>query len=128
MAGTEGHDIESVLSEQRKFPPPAEFSQHASIKSVDEYDALCRQAEQDPEKFWAECANQLAWFKPYDQVLEWNFPFAKWFVGGKINASYNCLDRHLTDGRRNKVAFIWEGEPGDSRILTYQMLADEVGR
>ncbi len=81
-----------------------------------------------PEKFWAECGNQLAWFKPYDKVLEWNFPFAKWFVGGKINASYNCLDRHLTDGRRNKVAFIWEGEPGDSRILTYQMLADEVGR
>ncbi len=128
MAGTEGHDIESVLSEARKFPPPAAFSQRASIKSLDEYDALCRRAEQDPEKFWGECANQLAWFKPYDKVLEWNFPFAKWFVGGNINASYNCLDRHLTDGRRNKVAFIWEGEPGDSRILTYQMLADEVGR
>jgi acetyl-CoA synthetase len=128
MAASEGHDIESVLSEARKFPPSAEFSQQASVKSLDEYDALCRRAEQDPEKFWGECGNQLSWFKPFDKVLEWNFPFAKWFVGGKINASYNCLDRHLTDGRRNKVAFIWEGEPGDSRILTYQMLADEVGR
>ncbi len=128
MAGAEGHDIESVLTEQRKFPPSAEFSKHASIKSLDDYDALCHRAEQEPEKFWGECGNELAWFKPYDQVLEWNFPFAKWFVGGKINASYNCLDRHLTDGRRNKVAFIWEGEPGDSRILTYQMLHDEVCR
>ncbi len=128
MADSQGHDIESVLSEQRKFPPSSEFSQRASIKSLDDYDALCRRAEQDPEKFWGECGNQLSWFKPYEKVLEWNYPFAKWFVGGKINASYNCLDRHLTDGRRNKVAFIWEGEPGDSRVLTYQMLADEVGR
>jgi acetyl-CoA synthetase len=128
MAGAEGHDIESVLSEARKFPPPAEFSRGAAIKSLEEYDAICRRAEQDPEKFWGECGNQLSWFKPYDKVLEWSFPFAKWFVGGTLNASYNCLDRHLTDGRRNKVAFIWEGEPGDSRILTYQMLADEVGR
>jgi acetyl-CoA synthetase len=128
MADSPGHDIESVLSEARKFPPPAEFSKRASIKSLEEYDALCRRAEQDPEKFWGECANELSWFKPHDKVLEWNFPFAKWFVGGKINASYNCLDRHLTGPRRNKVAFIWEGEPGDSRILTYQMLADEVGR
>jgi acetyl-CoA synthetase len=128
MADKSGHDIESVLSEARKFPPSAEFSQQASIKSPADYDALCRRAEQDPEKFWGECGNELAWFKPYDQVLEWNFPFAKWFVGGKINASYNCLDRHLTGARRNKVALIWEGEPGDTRILTYQMLADEVGR
>jgi acetyl-CoA synthetase len=128
MAASQGHDIESVLSEARKFPPPAEFSKRAWIKSLDEYEALCRRAEQDPEKFWGECGNELSWFKPYDKVLEWNFPFAKWFLGGKLNASYNCLDRHLTGPRRNKVAFIWEGEPGDSRILTYQMLADEVGR
>jgi acetyl-CoA synthetase len=128
MAASQGHDIESVLSEARKFPPPAEFSKRAWIKSLDEYEALCRRAEQDPEKFWGECGNELSWFKPYDKVLEWNFPFAKWFLGGKLNASYNCLDRHLTGSRRNKVAFIWEGEPGDSRILTYQMLADEVGR
>jgi len=128
MAASEGHDIESVLSEARRFAPPDEFSKRAWIKNLDEYDALCRRAEQDPEKFWGECGNELSWFKPYDKVLEWNFPFAKWFVGGKINASYNCLDRHLNGPRRNKVAFIWEGEPGDSRILTYQMLADEVGR
>ena len=121
-------DIESVLSEARKFPPPAEFSKRAWIKSVEEYEALCQRAEKDPEKFWGECGSELSWFKPFDKVLEWNFPFAKWFVGGKINASYNCLDRHLSGPRRNKVAFIWEGEPGDSRIFTYQMLADEVGR
>jgi acetyl-CoA synthetase len=121
-------DIESVLSEARKFPPPAEFSKRAWIKSVEEYDARCQRAEKDPEKFWGECGNELSWFKPFEKVLEWNFPFAKWFIGGKINASYNCLDRHLTGPRRNKVAFIWEGEPGDSRIFTYQMLADEVGR
>ena len=84
--------------------------------------------EQDPEAFWGECGKQLSWFKPFDKVLEWKLPFAKWFLGGKINASYNCLDRHLTGARRNKAALIWEGEPGDSRIFTYQMLADEVGR
>jgi acetyl-CoA synthetase len=123
-----GHDIESVLVEARKFPPREEFSRNASIKSLDEFNALCQRAQQDPEGFWSECGKQLAWFKPFDKVLEWNFPFAKWFLGGKINAAYNCLDRHLTGPRRNKVAFIWEGEPGDSRVLTYQMLADEVGR
>ncbi|HLX36818.1 MAG TPA: AMP-binding protein, partial [Candidatus Binataceae bacterium] len=128
MADAQGHDIESVLSEGRKFAPSAEFSSRASIKSVEEYEALCRSAEQDPEKFWGERAKELAWFKPFDKVLERNPPFAKWFVGGTINASYNCLDRHLTGARRNKVAFIWEGEPGDSRILTYQMLHDEVCR
>jgi len=128
MADSHGHDIESVLSEARKFAPSAEFSERASIKSLVEHEALCRLAEQDPEKFWGERGRELAWFKPFEKVLEWNFPFAKWFVGGKINASYNCLDRHLTDGRRNKVAFIWEGEPGDSRILTFQMLHDEVCR
>jgi len=128
MAEAQGHDIESVLSEGRKFAPSAEFSSRASIKSVEQYEALCRSAEQDPEKFWGERGRELAWFKPFDKVLEWNPPFAKWFVGGKINASFNCLDRHLTGARRNKVAFIWEGEPGDSRILTYQMLHDEVCR
>ena len=83
MADSHGHDIESVLSEVRKFPPSEEFSQRASIKSVDEYEALCRRAEQDPEKFWGERGNELSWFKPYDKVLEWNPPFAKWFVGGR---------------------------------------------
>jgi len=122
------HDIESVLTEARKFPPADDFSKRAWIKSLDEYQALCRRAENDPEGFWSECARNLHWFEPFNKTLEWNFPFAKWFLGGKINASYNCLDRHLTGPNRNKAAIIWEGEPGDSRVLTYQMLADEVGR
>ena len=122
------HDIESILREGRKFAPPAEFSRKAWVKSLDDYAALYRRAEQDPEGFWGECARELSWFKPFSKVLEWQFPFSKWFVAGELNACYNCVDRHLLGPRRNKVALIWEGEPGDSRILTYQMLANEVAR
>jgi len=121
-------DILSVLQERRRFDPPAAFSREAAVKSIAEYEALYRRADQDPEGFWGECARELAWFKPFSKVLEWDFPFAKWFVGGELNASYNCIDRHLTTARRNKAALIWEGEPGDSRVLTYQMLATQVGR
>jgi acetyl-CoA synthetase len=128
MASTEATHIDSTLTESRKFPPPPEFSAKAWIKDFDEYRALCKRADADPDAFWAECARNLHWFKPFSKTLEWNFPNAKWFVGGTINASYNCLDRHLDGPRRNKAALIWEGEPGDSRVLTYQMLADEVGR
>jgi acetyl-CoA synthetase len=128
MASTEATHIDSTLTESRKFPPPAEFSWRALVKNLDDYKALRQRAEEDPDAFWAECARNLHWFKPFGKTLEWNFPFAKWFVGGAINASYNCLDRHLDGTRRNKAALIWEGEPGDSRVLTYQMLADEVGR
>ncbi|MFZ2063282.1 MAG: acetate--CoA ligase [Candidatus Binatus sp.] len=128
MASTEATHIDSTLTESRKFPPPAEFSKRAWVKNFDEYQALCKRAEADPDMFWAECARNLHWFKPFSKTLEWNFPNAKWFVGGTINAAYNCLDRHLDTPRRNKAALIWEGEPGDSRVLTYQMLADEVGR
>jgi len=128
MASTEATHIDSTLTESRKFPPSAEFSGKAWVKSFDEYQALCKRADSDPEAFWAECARNLHWFKPFGKTLEWNFPFAKWFIGGTINAAYNCLDRHLDGPRRNKAALIWEGEPGDSRVLTYQMLADEVGR
>ena len=110
------------------FRPTPEFSRAAHVKSMAEYEALYRRAEQDPEAFWGECAKELSWFKPFDKVLEWKFPFAKWFLSGKLNASYNCLDRHLTTARRNKAALIWEGEPGDVRVLTYQMLASEVAR
>ena len=126
MADT--HDIESILREGRSFPPTPEFSRAARVKSMAEYEALYLRAEQDPEAFWGECAKELSWFKPFDKVLEWKFPFAKWFLNGKLNASYNCLDRHLTTARRNKAALIWEGEPGDVRVLTYQMLASEVAR
>jgi acetyl-CoA synthetase len=129
MAGDDTtHDIESILREHRKFPPVADFSRHAWVKSEAEYRELCRQAEQNPQEFWAERARQLDWFKPFEQVLEWQPPFAKWFVGGELNACYNCVDRHLIGARRNKAALIWEGEPGDSRVLTYQMLASEVAR
>jgi acetyl-CoA synthetase len=128
MASTEATHIDSTLTESRKFPPPAEFSARAWVKNFDEYEALCKRADTDPDAFWAECARNLHWFKPFGKTLEWNFPNAKWFVGGTINAAYNCLDRHLDGPRRNKAALIWEGEPGDSRVLTYQMLADEVGR
>jgi acetyl-CoA synthetase len=128
VASNPVHDIESVLTEARRFEPPKEFRSRAWIKSAAEYDLICRRAEEDPEAFWGECARNLHWFKPFHKILEWNHPFAKWFLGGQLNASYNCLDRHLASPRRNKAAIIWEGEPGDARVLTYQMLADEVGR
>ncbi len=119
--------IESILQEKRIFPPPAEFSQKAQIKSLEEYQELYEKAKADPQKFWADLAQtELDWFQKWDTVLDWQPPFAKWFVGGKINISYNCLDRHLTTWRRNKAALIWEGEPGDSRTLTYAQLHREV--
>jgi acetyl-CoA synthetase len=124
----ETQDITSVLREDRKFAPAASFSLKAQVKSLADYQALYRRAAQDPEGFWAECAREVDWFKPFTTTLEWTPPFAKWFVGGELNASHNCLDRHLNGPRRNKAALIWEGEPGDSRILTYQMLASEVGK
>lgn len=119
--------IESILQEKRLFQPPAEFSQKAHIKSLEEYQALYDKAKADPQAFWAELAEQeLHWFQKWDTVLDWHPPFAKWFVSGKINISYNCLDRHLTTWRKNKAALIWEGEPGDSRTLTYAQLHREV--
>jgi acetyl-CoA synthetase len=119
-------DIESVLKEGRVFQPPKEFSAKAHIKSFAEYEQLYKQAQDDPEGFWASMAKELDWFKPWDKVLEWNPPFAKWFTGGRTNIAHNCLDRHLTTARKNKAAIIWEGEPGDERILTYQTLHREV--
>ena len=106
MATNPSGQIDSVLTEVRKFEPPAEFSSKAWVKSLAEHQALCKRADDDPEGFWAECARNLDWFKPFDKVLEWKFPFAKWFVGGTLNASYNCLDRHLKGARRNKAAII----------------------
>ncbi len=119
--------IESILQEKRLFSPNPEFSQNAHIKSLQEYQHLYEKAKANPEQFWAELAEQeLDWFAKWDQVLDWQPPFAKWFVNGKINISYNCLDRHLTTWRKNKAAIIWEGEPGDSRTLTYAQLHREV--
>jgi acetyl-CoA synthetase len=119
-------NITSVLKETRSFPPSAEFSRQAHVKSLAEYEALYKRAQDDPEGFWAEQARSLDWMKPFDRVLHWVEPHAQWFVGGRLNVSANCLDRHLAGPRRNKAALIWEGEPGDSRVLTYQMLHREV--
>jgi acetyl-CoA synthetase len=119
-------NIDSVLDEQRSFPPPAEFSQKARIKSLAEYEALYKESIEQPEKFWARAAEELHWFKKWDKVLEWNAPWAKWFVGGQVNLSYNCLDRHVQTARKNKAALIWESEPGEIRTYTYQQLWKEV--
>ena len=122
-------DIQSGLKEQRLFPPPADFSAKAHVTSMAEYDRLCKEADSDPEKFWGDIAGQLEWFQKWSKVLDWSdAPFARWFVGGKLNLSYNCLDRHLTTWRKNKAALIWEGEPGEIRTLTYQQLHSEVSR
>ncbi len=120
------NNITSVLKETRSFPPTAEFAQAAHVKSDAEYKALWQQAHDDPEGFWAREAESLSWFKKWDKVLEWKEPHSKWFVGGKINASYNCLDRHVSGPRKNKPAIIWEGEPGDTRVLTYSELHRET--
>jgi len=120
-------NIESVLNERRLFPPPEAFSKQAAIGTQAEYDKLYRESIDSPETFWPRMANELHWHKKWDQLLDWsNPPFAKWFVGGKINIAYNCLDRHLTTHRKNKAAIIFEGEPGDTRTLTYAQLHREV--
>ncbi|MBK6587314.1 MAG: acetate--CoA ligase [Acidobacteria bacterium] len=120
--------IESTLSESRLFPPPPEFAENAHIKSFADYEALYAEAAADVPAFWAKQAESLDWFKKWDTVLEWNEPFAKWFVGGKINISYNCLDRHLATSRKNKAAIIWEGETGEIKTITYLQLHQEVSR
>jgi acetyl-CoA synthetase len=119
--------IEHMLVENRTFEPPAEFVAKATIRTRAEYDTLYRESIEHPEKFWATQAEELHWFKKWDKVLDAsNAPFYKWFVGGKTNITYNCLDRHLDSWRKNKAAIIWEGEPGDQRILTYQELHRQV--
>jgi acetyl-CoA synthetase len=120
--------IQSVLKETRVFPPPEEFSRAAHISSAAQLEQLRADAERDPEAFWAEIAKQLHWFTPWNRVLDWNPPFAKWFVGGTTNLCYNCVDRHVATWRRNKAAIIWEGEPGETRVLTYGDLQREVTR
>ncbi|MFP6677401.1 MAG: acetate--CoA ligase [Pirellulaceae bacterium] len=127
-AGNSGQ-IDSVMQENRLFPPPEEFSSNSQIGSFEAYQELYDKAQADPVAFWGELARQeLHWFEPFNETLDWQEPFAKWFVGGKTNVSYNCLDSHLSTWRRNKAAIIWEGEPGDQRTLTYQQLHREVCR
>jgi len=116
--------IEALLKEGRKFSPPKSFAKAARIKSATIY----REARRNPLRFWERQARELRWMKPWRKTLEWKLPYAKWFVGGKLNVSDNCLDRHVEGPRRNKAAIIWEGEPGDSRVLTYRDLWREVNR
>mgnify|MGYP001304121332 FL=1 len=118
--------IESHLVEKRVFKPARDFSKAARIGSMADYRRLYEASVKNPEKFWAAQAGELLWQKKWGKVLEWKCPFAKWFVGGKLNASENCLDRHLTGARKNKAAIIWEGEPGERRTLTYHQLHREV--
>ncbi len=116
--------IESLLDERRIFAPSESFRSRAVVSDPALYD----RAEADPEGFWAEAAQEIHWFKPWRSVLEWDLPYARWFVGGRTNVAFNCLDRHLRGPRRNKAAIIWEGEPGEVRVLTYWDLAREVNR
>jgi acetyl-CoA synthetase len=116
--------IENLFSEARTFPPPEDFKADALVTDR----SLYEHAERDLEGFWAEQAEQLRWMKPWDKVLEWDPPFAKWFVGGQLNVSDNCLDRHVDAGGGDKVAYHWEGEPGDTRTITYAELRDDVAR
>jgi acetyl-CoA synthetase len=121
-------DITSVLREKRVFPPPAAFAREAHVKSLDEYRALYRRSVEDPEGFWGEQAQALRWSRPWDRVREWNPPHARWFVGGRLNLSDNCLDRQVEGGRKDKAAIVWEGEPGEVRVVTYGELLSEVCR
>ncbi|MFQ5730377.1 MAG: acetate--CoA ligase [Planctomycetaceae bacterium] len=121
------NSIESVLNETRTFPPPAEFAEQAAINSDAQYEQMWNRAKTDPAEFWGELAREhLEWAQPFEAAMQGEMPETKWFGGGKLNASVQCLDRHLTTWRKNKAAIIWEGEPGDQRVLTYQDLHREV--
>jgi len=127
--GKMSDSIESVLQESRTFPPPESFRSRAHVKDRAEFERMYRQSLDDPDTFWGDAAKELLhWFEPWQKVLEWDEPHAQWFVGGKTNLAYNCLDLQVERGLANKVAFFWEGEPGDQRALTYGQLLEEVSR
>ncbi len=123
---TTDQDLDSLLREDRVFPPQAEFAAKAHIRSLAEYEELYARSIADPEAFWESAARELHWFAPWTTVLDWDLPWAKWFVGGKINISYNCLDRHVQNGKRDKTAILWEGEPGEVRKVSYGELLVDV--
>jgi len=123
-ADTKTHSLDVLLEENRRYPPSESFHKKAWVKDESVYE----KARKDPEKYWADWAKELHWFKPWNKVLEWKPPYAKWFLGGKTNVSFNCLDRHLNGPRKTKPALVWEGEPGDTRTLTYEELSREVNR
>src|SRR5690606_33754347 len=126
--GTVSDNIESVLNESRVFEPPAAFAADALISNPEEFQRLYRQSLDDPAKFWGDAAKMLHWFEPWIRVMEFEEPHVRWFVGGKTNLSYNCLDLQVERGLGDKVAFHWEGEPGDKRTLTYNDMLAEVSR
>ena len=127
MTEQKSDKITSVLQEDRSFPPPEAFQSQARIKSMEEYEKLWRYSIDNNEEFWGQQARDLlTWFKPFTKTLDWQEPHAQWFSDGKINASYNCLDRHVEAGLGDKKAIIWEGEPGDTETLTYSQLLAKV--
>ena len=128
MQTSDGTNMESLLRENRVFQPPAEFAAKALIGSVEQYEAMYKRSVEEPEAFWAESASELEWFAPWEKVLEGGMGSAKWFVGGKLNLSHNCVDRHANGTRRDKVALLWEGEPGEVRRITYGELHGMVQR
>ena len=113
--------IETLLDEERRFPPPAGFTEKANVRD----EAIYEEGE-DIESFWEGHAKTFTWFEQWNQVLDWNLPLAKWFVDGKTNITVNCIDRHIANGLGDKVAYIWEGEPGDQRVITYADLLKDV--
>jgi acetyl-CoA synthetase len=124
MVTGNANQLDTLLQETRTFAPSGEFRAQANFNDEGVYE----RAAEDPEGYWSEQAQYLTWFRPYDKVLEWEAPHAKWFVGGKLNATYNAVDRHREGPRKNKAAIIWEGEPGDSKVFTYDMLGREVDK
>ena len=116
------NEIDALLKEDRSFPPSEAWKRDAIVTDAGVY----ARAAADPEAFWAAFARELEWSTPWTRVLEWQSPHAKWFVGGRLNASVNCVDRHVRGPRRNKAASVWEGEPGDRRTLTYWDLYRQV--
>ena len=124
MTEQKSGQFEALLQEERRYPPSKDFRAGANWNS----ETIYQRARQDPEAFWVEMAQGIDWFKPWTRVVDWNLPSAKWFVNAELNISYNCVDRHLQTWRKNKAAIIWEGEPGDQRVLTYQELYREVNR
>nr|MDQ6928938.1 acetyl-coenzyme A synthetase [Actinomycetota bacterium] len=115
--------IEDLYLEERSYPPPDDFKKRALVTGAELYD----EADQDYQGFWAREADDLLdWAEDWHTILEWNLPFAKWFVGGKLNVAHNCVDRHVDAGNGERVAFYWEGEPGDRRTITYAELQKEV--
>src|SRR5262245_16241895 len=122
MSDSKHAEIDDLLREDRTFPPSDAFRAAASARD----ESLYAEAAKDPEAFWARFASELEWSRKWDTILDWQPPHAKWFVGGKLNISVNCLDRHVRSARRNKAALVWEGEPGDRRTLTYFDLYRQV--